>query len=111
TKTHIYVINNLPPNTAPLDIHCASKDDDLGNHTLTLNQYFNFQFCDNPFATMFFCHLWWGNKDKAFEVINAELRKRLKTGNRQLAWIAKGDGIYVSNSFPPADPLEKMYDW
>ncbi|KAK6137915.1 hypothetical protein DH2020_028341 [Rehmannia glutinosa] len=109
-KYYVYVINNLPPNsTEPLKLHCASKDNDLGYHTLTLNQNFNFNFCDNPFATVFFCHLWWGNKNKAFDAYSARWNRN-PCIEHHCYWATKSDGIYFSDAYPP-DNLVKGYDW
>ncbi|KAI3470479.1 hypothetical protein Pfo_027142 [Paulownia fortunei] len=109
-KFEVHVVNNLPPNTEPLLLHCASKDDDLGNHTLTLNQDFHFQFCLKPLFTLFFCRLRWGKKNKSFDVFNARWVPVIPCTHHQCYWAAKSDGIYFSGSYPP-DKLVKKYDW
>ncbi|KAL3650011.1 hypothetical protein CASFOL_006414 [Castilleja foliolosa] len=59
-RVHVNFINHLPNEfPQPLLVHCASKDDDLGNHTLTFNQMWGFSFCVIPFTTLFKCDLHW----------------------------------------------------
>ncbi|KAI3458957.1 hypothetical protein Pfo_015620 [Paulownia fortunei] len=105
----VYVINNLPPNSAPLVVHCASKDDDLGNHTLTRNQDFQFEFCENFFSTLFYCHLWWEKKHIRFDAFRETWLGAI-CAKDICYWAAKSDGIYYSNYYPPRG-LKKKYDW
>ncbi|BAT83632.1 hypothetical protein VIGAN_04081400 [Vigna angularis var. angularis] len=45
-----------------LNIHCKSKDDDLGRHLLHFNQTFQWTFGHQIFGkTLFFCSIQWGN--------------------------------------------------
>ncbi|KAI3470517.1 hypothetical protein Pfo_027180 [Paulownia fortunei] len=108
-KIEVHVINNLPSNSAPLTLHCASGDNDLGHHTLAVNQDFNWSFCENIYYpnTLFFCHLWWGSKQRAFEVFNS---KWVQPDSTQHYWLAKSDGIYFSYSNSP-QTFTKRYDW
>ncbi|KAK4430996.1 hypothetical protein Salat_0861600 [Sesamum alatum] len=46
-KYEVHIINSLPQNFAPLVVHCTSGDDDLGSHTLTSNQVFQWSYCEN----------------------------------------------------------------
>ncbi|GFP98292.1 hypothetical protein PHJA_001973100 [Phtheirospermum japonicum] len=105
----VHVINKLPPNSAPLKLHCASKDDDLGNHTLPINQDYNWSFCNNIiYDTLFFCRLRWESKEKAFDVFESKWRSKCDT--LYCYWMAKDDGIYFSK----VDDLRsftKEYDW
>ncbi|EYU37414.1 hypothetical protein MIMGU_mgv1a020317mg, partial [Erythranthe guttata] len=66
---HVYVsvYNNLPENTPPMLLHCQSKNDRLGYHTLAKGENFDFDFCP-VWRTLFFCHVWWNGKDIAFDV-------------------------------------------
>ncbi|OVA07074.1 Plant self-incompatibility S1 [Macleaya cordata] len=58
-KITVWVYNELDPNTT-LTIHCKSKDDDLGEHTLSYNQEFHWKFRINFFwTTLFWCNMWW----------------------------------------------------
>lgn len=109
TSEHtVYVVSNLPSNSQPLKVHCASGDDELGYHFLRPNQNFHWKFCANFYPdTLFFCHFWWESKDKVFDVYKEKL-----TGIHTLQswWVAKSDGIYFSNQTQPT-LLEKRHDW
>lgn len=71
----VYIGNNLPPDSPnPLTIHCYSKDDDLGHHTLKAGQFFKWDFFMNFFSnTLYSCSFVWGSKKTSFEVFNADL--------------------------------------
>ncbi|KAL7148274.1 hypothetical protein ABFS83_06G167200 [Erythranthe nasuta] len=107
-KYDVYVANNLPPDSEPLLVHCASKDDELGYHNVTVNRDFHFNFCEIP-HTLFFCHLWWNNKDVAFDVYNARWKHNICI-DFKCYWVAKSDGIYFSGYYPPRE-LELKYSW
>ncbi|GFQ04885.1 hypothetical protein PHJA_002632600 [Phtheirospermum japonicum] len=110
TAFDIYVTNRLPTNSPTLLVHCASKDDDLGNHTLTNNQEFHFGFCDNSVSTLFFCTLWWDKKRISFDAFKETILKTTCYKNQICYWAAFSDGIYYSDDHPPQE-LTKMYDW
>ncbi|KAK4477132.1 hypothetical protein RD792_016343 [Penstemon davidsonii] len=105
----VHLVNSLAPNTKPsiVTVHCASGNDDLGNHTLALNQEFSFDFCSIPFKTLFFCHFWWGNKNKAFDAFD----DKRPCGERNCYWFAKNDGIWLSEHSDPNWALRKLFDW
>ncbi|KAL7148156.1 hypothetical protein ABFS83_06G159200 [Erythranthe nasuta] len=109
-KVTVRVSNFLPPNSAPLVLHCASGDNDLGNHTLSVNQNFEWSFCTNFIWTgsLFFCHLWWGPKNVAFESFNQEDYVRCTVN--VFWWSAKSDGIYFTCDGSPLNSTKK-YDW
>ena len=108
TKHHVYILNNLVSNSTSLNIHCASKDDDLGFHTISANQKYEWSFCKNFFSTtLFYCHLWWDSEDKAFDVFH---EKFFAWSTHDSWWVAKNDGIYFSD-YPQPFPLTKIYDW
>ncbi|XP_051116092.1 self-incompatibility protein S1-like [Andrographis paniculata] len=106
-KYQVHVVNNLPPNSVML-VHCASGDNDLGYHNLTVNQDFRFSFCQAD-RTLFFCRLTWGAKSKGFEVYNTQWKDQICT-SQQCYWAAKSDGIYFSGTYPPYN-LVKKYSW
>lgn len=105
---HIHITNKIPSNRDPLFIRCQSKDDDLGNHTLTSGQEYVWSFCENFFRnTLFFCHARWGSKNLNFDAFNA------KWGDLDdCFWEAKVDGLYMStgeNTVPK--PFRKYHPW
>lgn len=90
-----------------MKVHCASGNDDLGNRTLTVNKDWTWSFCDNFFVTntLFFCHLWWGLKNRSFDVYASKWP--VDCPGRFCLWVAKSDGIYFRGRYG----LEKQYDW
>lgn len=105
-KYEVHVVNNLPSN---LRLHCASGDNDLGHHILGRNTDFHWEFCESYLGnTLFFCHLFWGSKDIAFDVFRSQDKRRCPRG--ACFYAAKPDGIYFSGYYPPR-ALEKIYDW
>lgn len=106
-KNRVYIMDGIPQGT--LRVHCASKDDDLGYHDLSNGQEFMWTFSDNIWGTtLFFCHFWWGDKDKSFDVYNFQ---DFYVNNY---WLAKPDGFYYANEGGapfPSDKWTKKYDW
>ncbi|XP_022880691.1 S-protein homolog 7-like [Olea europaea var. sylvestris] len=107
TKFEMHVSNQLPQGSV-LKLHCASKDDDLGYHTLAVGQEFRWKFCENVFsATLFFCTLRWGSEFASFDAFyTAWAHKYCISGS--CFWIAEDDGIYFQDS--DAHPF-KVLDW
>jgi hypothetical protein len=59
----VTIINNVvvPPNPTEITVHCKSKDDDLGFHTLKFGDRYSFSFNPNFIGggTLFFCSFTW----------------------------------------------------
>ncbi|KAL0349990.1 UNVERIFIED_CONTAM: S-protein2 [Sesamum radiatum] len=108
----VHVVNNLPNNMSTLLIHCASKDDDMGNHTLYVNDDFHWRFHVNFWvSTMFFCRFQWDSKNVAHEVFNKRLGSLCENGEDNIClWSVKEDGFWIDNQIPPTQ-LKKIYGW
>lgn len=103
-------------NAPPLRVHCASKDDDLGYHTLGRSVYIHWEFRENFFwSTLFFCHFWWGQKQRAFEVFNSNWHEFCddpngRHENNLCFWLVRPDGFYFNNSL--INPrFERKFTW
>ncbi|GFP95564.1 hypothetical protein PHJA_001700700 [Phtheirospermum japonicum] len=105
----VYIFSNLPEDSPMLRLHCASKDDDLGNHTLAINERFTFDFCSNGISTLFYCDAWWGPKHVHFDAFKQTFT-RANCNVDTCYWAAKTDGLYFSNYYPPRG-LTKKFDW
>ncbi|GFP82861.1 hypothetical protein PHJA_000429200 [Phtheirospermum japonicum] len=102
TEREVHIYSDLPADSPPLLVHCASGDDDLGHHTLTFHQDYSFSFCNIPFTTLFFCNLRWGAKGKSFDAYNARWHGDRCHGDT-CKWAAHPDGLYLM--------AVKQFDW
>ena len=65
---HVRIINGLDGKTG-MNLHCKSKDDDLGPHFVAAGKYYEFSFRPNFILnTLFFCKFQWGNESKWFDI-------------------------------------------
>ena len=68
-KVDIRITNDLGDDSTLLNLHCKSKDDDLGIQTLEPHFFFEFGFKPNFWSTtLFFCTFWWGNESHSFDI-------------------------------------------
>ncbi|PIN10420.1 hypothetical protein CDL12_11926 [Handroanthus impetiginosus] len=105
---YVHVIDNINSKD-PLLLHCASGDDELGNHTLYNNGVFNFKFCETFFhRTLFFCRFRWTWKSIAVDVYKS--KSRFDCSSFHCFWSARTDGIYFSGLNPPKN-WTKRYSW
>ncbi|KAL7081533.1 hypothetical protein ACP275_14G045700 [Erythranthe tilingii] len=103
-RHHIHIYNQLPSGFSPLLVHSASKDDDLGNHTLYPGQDFSWSFKSNIFSrTLYFCRFTMGPRTVAFDVFNADNEEiTYNTYN----YVAQADGIY--SNVDPDNPFNNL---
>ncbi|KAI3920175.1 hypothetical protein MKX01_017832 [Papaver californicum] len=111
-RVHVHLTNILP-NNKDATIHCKSKDNDLGEHTLSFGQDFHWDFRVNIFhTTMFWCNIWWYPYDGhrvqgGFHIYEAE-RDIAACGDNCERFIT-GDGISFRNT--DTGSLELVYPW
>ncbi|KAH6791340.1 hypothetical protein C2S51_006346 [Perilla frutescens var. frutescens] len=109
SKYTVHIVNNLTSSSNnPLLIHCASGDDDLGNHSLARTCDFNWSFRMNFFSTtLFFCRFRWEGKNVAHDVFTDRLSDGCFPIDGHVIyrcrWLVKEDGFYLENV--------KVYDW
>ena len=108
---NVYIFNNLNRDT--LRLHCASKDDDLGNHVLPINGNFHFGFKMNFFAsTLFWCGFNFSpvNHGGSYDVFWAGQKFIAACGpDRNCTWSARNDGLYLYDYTFPG--YLKHYTW
>ncbi|OVA18534.1 Plant self-incompatibility S1 [Macleaya cordata] len=110
-RVHIYAFNDLDPVTT-LTIHCKSKDDDLGEHTLTIGQNFQWSFHPNLFeTTLFWCSMWWHDSNGKLVQASHEVyrvnREWYKCATR-CYWSIRKDGWYEG---PSRGDVHLRYPW
>ncbi len=89
---HVQISNKLPGN-AELTVHCKSGNKDLGAHTVGANQFYDFPFSVNFFATtLYFCGLHWrgGNVVDDFFIAYRDEGRCWEL----CYWEARADGVY-----------------
>lgn len=86
-KTTVVIYNDLG-GLLPLQYHCKSKDDDLGNGTMVPNGSWSFKLRPNVFGnTLFFCSFRWGNELHYFDIYKQNRdREFAKFGCRRCEW-------------------------
>ncbi|GFP79621.1 hypothetical protein PHJA_000105600 [Phtheirospermum japonicum] len=88
-----------PETNIPLKVHCASKDREIGYHTVSQSKDIFWGLCMNIWrSTMYFCHFWWGNKEAAFEVFNNKIARKC-SGDLFCLWVVRADGIALTDYF------------
>ena len=69
-KIHVRMYNTLK-SEEDLEVHCKSKNDDLGVHVIPHTFYYEFKFGANIWGnTLFFCGFVFGNKLHWFDIYN-----------------------------------------
>ncbi|PRQ36892.1 putative plant self-incompatibility S1 [Rosa chinensis] len=95
---NVHVVNGFSRNDEPLIVHCKSKNDDLGDHTLWINQEFRWYFGLNFwFTTLFYCNFKWDSQEKHIDVFNTPDESPLECmENEECFWKVTEDGFFVS---------------
>ncbi|KAK9149151.1 hypothetical protein Scep_007908 [Stephania cephalantha] len=109
-KVHDHVYNNITL-YARLDVHCKSKQDDLGLQWVGFEQEYIFTFHPNiQETTLFWCNLSWEDPDTGrvySQGIKAFIPGKCLT---HCYWLAKSDGIYFAKDDGPQD-YKWAYPW
>ncbi|KAI3811809.1 hypothetical protein L1987_21541 [Smallanthus sonchifolius] len=111
----VFVYNGIKD---PITVHVQSGDDDLGNHTLALNDNENWSFCEGAtFKTLFYAHFYWNSKTILFDVFDDDTSEKYCAKwkfrkERRCFWLVREDGFYLGaqlNPFP--EGWTKLHDW
>ncbi|KAJ0035715.1 hypothetical protein Pint_25182 [Pistacia integerrima] len=96
-KFKVHIINGFLSNRKPLIIHCYSRDDDLGEHTLWMNDSFNFHFRVSLIRfTHFWCFFQWDSHYKRMEVFQLDDEYNLCFDTANCYWLVDEDGFFLS---------------
>lgn len=100
-----------------LNIHCRSRDDDLGVRTLKPGDKYNFSFHENFFGTThFYCRFTWGQMYSQFDVFYkrkspCRFNKPFKT-DIYCTWLVKDSAIYLARTKNPSpNDFRFAYTW
>ncbi|KAL2342384.1 hypothetical protein Fmac_003669 [Flemingia macrophylla] len=105
-KKTVRVKNDLK-NGIVIYLHCRSKNDDLGQHSLVVGEQQEWSFKDNIFdSTLFWCTLDAGNWQFKFEIYSAKRDTKCTTEcDRSI----RSDGAYFWNQLDKV--WEKRFSW
>ncbi|KAK9281292.1 hypothetical protein L1049_004189 [Liquidambar formosana] len=108
-KFRVHVSNGL--GNFPLQLHCKSKNSDLGFHVIPVNGEFQWNFRTNFFeTTLFWCTAWWDRGYLEFKAFT--MNEKTLTNFCDLSactWKAQQDGMYMYHAKNKS--WEKRYDW
>lgn len=108
-KYKVHIINGYANNDNPLIIHCKSRDDDLGEHTLWMNNEFLFKFRKDFFVTTaFWCGFIHGSSRKVIYVFRIDYESNFCRATGNCFWSVREDGFYFSND---NKSWVKRYNW
>ncbi|XP_022143694.1 S-protein homolog 1-like [Momordica charantia] len=111
---HVNIVNELNSEQT-LFVHCQSKDDDLGEHNISVGTQYSFAFKDNIWGTtLFWCYLRKPNNSHAdFDVYWVDNGKGYwlytRCNWKTCIWIAKDDGIYIKDI--PVNQDQLIHKW
>ncbi|XP_021907279.1 S-protein homolog 21-like [Carica papaya] len=110
-RYHVDITNNLSPNNV-LNLHCRSKDDDLGKHALAVGGDFSFSFQVSLFGTTtFWCDVNWGNIDRgSYVVFTRDYGLWESCDYKNCFWSARDDGLYLMD-IPHGRRYKLVYSW
>lgn len=107
-KYDVVIVNFLGKNNT-LNLHCQSKNDDLGVHDVQFTDFFEWRFDVNIWkTTLFYCDMSSGNLKGHFDIFVAK-RDMNRCGNDKCIWHVKPDGLdlYLKS----ADNYVHQFGW
>lgn len=113
TAGFIVQIDNGIPNSS-INLHCKSKDDDLGSLSLAFKQYFAWKFCVNiRHTTLYNCEFFWDSRAKSFIVFDKHVADECPYKDQEKRWmchwVVRPDGFYIFSK--NSSSWVKKYDW
>ncbi|KAJ9672600.1 hypothetical protein PVL29_025998 [Vitis rotundifolia] len=108
-KADVKIINGLDAGT-DLNIHCKSKDDDLGAHVLGFEQFFEFHFRPNVWGTtLYFCRFWWNSESHWFDIYDQD-RDVGRCDEKCWWWVRAAGACLLNEKMGVYDICEKWKD-
>ncbi|XP_071718410.1 S-protein homolog 18-like [Rutidosis leptorrhynchoides] len=114
----INVVNDIDNNKAPIQVHCKSKDDDIGMKSLGFHQSVDWKFCEKVItpSTLYFCHFYMGNKEQVFDVFNDTHKSLCQETDKSkdywaCTWLVRPDGFYIVDRKDGGEKVVKIHDW
>ncbi|KAF9593100.1 hypothetical protein IFM89_020164 [Coptis chinensis] len=107
---HVSIKNSLGDGRS-LNVHCQSKDNDLGEQTVTDGNEFGWAFSPNAWGTtLFYCDVvGWGNDNAIFPFDAYSFGRDWHRCETQCFWLISSEGMYGLNGVTGF--WEFMYFW
>ncbi|CAN8324405.1 unnamed protein product [Cochlearia groenlandica] len=110
SQWQVTMVNGLSTQET-LFIHCKSKEDDLGEQYLSVEDRFSWNFGENMIhTTLFWCYI---SKDDGYVNVNVfwdDVILFHRCGWKNCVWTAKRDGVYLRNFATGEDVLSKTWE-
>lgn len=104
--THVIITNKLEGRMS-LQMHCKSKNDDLGIHILSYQSQYGFKFKPNIlYTTLYFCSFIWNDQLHWFDIFVYN-RDQYCVGEESCPWVVKQSGPCYLGIYN----VTKCYDW
>ncbi|KAF8388343.1 hypothetical protein HHK36_027009 [Tetracentron sinense] len=106
---HVHIVNGLGNNNI-LNVHCQSKDNDLGWHALAKGEDFHWSFNMNFFkSTLFFCFMQWKEVKGSFKVFSNDMGLNTVCPGSVCTYRADENGLSFYNN--SSKTYELLYEW
>ncbi|KAL0741621.1 hypothetical protein Bca4012_083134 [Brassica carinata] len=110
-KNTLVFQNSIIYSESTLDVHCKSRDNDLGDHIVKFKgPTYNFSFHDSvAFTTKFDCSLYWSKDNLVYhQTFAAYIGAAIYRCGALYVWNARDDAVYLSKDHKPE---KLMYNW
>ncbi|KAJ4840522.1 hypothetical protein Tsubulata_047977 [Turnera subulata] len=108
-KIKVHVINTLE-GVQDLQLHCKSKNNDLGLQVVHPGQYFMIKFNPNIWGTtLFFCSFSWAGELHYFDIYKAARGDKPVCPDDVILWEIRKSGPCFMTCM--RDPYQRCYRW
>ncbi|GAA0161355.1 hypothetical protein LIER_43566 [Lithospermum erythrorhizon] len=106
-KTHVTINNHLGDNIT-VNIHCQSKDDDIGSQDVGDGGYYEISFRPSLWKnTLFYCDMSWNDVHGHFDIYD---QPRDEDRCRTCFWDVRKDGLHGTNCEGGAEQIWFRWD-
>ncbi|KAM6595787.1 hypothetical protein CsatA_006311 [Cannabis sativa] len=92
-RVKVQVVNRMDDKSSIIDLHCQSKDDDLGSVVLKVGNETEWSFSVNFLGTtLFYCDVKWSNSSSRYSFDAYDAVRDYTRCRTQCRWIISGQG-------------------
>ncbi|KAL9674261.1 hypothetical protein QQ045_030531 [Rhodiola kirilowii] len=94
-RVHVHITNNLTVGST-MNVHCQSRDNDLGHHLLKLGEEISWSFSPNFWgSTLFWCEVEWEGSSSRVHFDAYNQNRDGARCNKKCLWSVTEDGILL----------------